>query len=943
MAILNQVCANWSDLSRQLDQFKMELRAIEIDVNKQVSDIINSKDAKDVDTSATKALEEANNFFATQGSSLESVTRNSGISASTPEAPLESLGYVYANSRYWLCNTTSNATKYAPPEDYGYVGIGAGEYDEQQIAALLGREYVDPDPDSISSMLQQATNTPPESPAPQQSITGSRHGSGNIADLRELYRGCGSTLETLNSFLHDSYMAGFGVLWSTSHVVFVPKPQAFTDDEFNSSYIRRQVNAVVYEDDMLFRDDMCFVRIENYVGHNTSRESALNTLRRLSIELGVSELPLIARTITFNPNEDIHDTSPLITSRGCDASKLNTTTNLLGLAVNGIYRVIDVTGDRGQHIVRDSYGASDIADSITEVFGDLVETGTVGSEFFVKLKVGFGATGTLSLFHVGSEDCSDVVGLQAAIDESAQASAQVLGGSAASIKLSSVGEVTWSGGVSLVSETPSSYMLDFLSSDSLPRALTTSLVTKTNYWEAIQNDLESIQSEMAAGCDTNQNQRLAAGIMACESMFSYYDASAFKYREYKTMRSALGTSLHDILVHKTDVLSLDVYTSKKAVNASLTAMLNDILGSDGIVPSVSSPMLISYPLSLNYAMASRLRLLYSVSTQYSYIDEAMAAQSKSELCSYVSALGVATTNQIEKSEIGSFAKIMDGMDALNRSIGMFSGDDLNRVIWNVLKDTPGISSLFDAGEFAQRKLDDAAGFVDSGIRSIEDAISDIVDALGLDAANRAVITALMQVELALDTAIAIAQRITTLYNTTTQKIITLSNFNLNMSGSLGFQTKYLSCYASGGISAMPLQFLAKMLATLNDIADKMNKRLSDTKKVANSAIDKIICLLDKLVLSLTGTMMYESTMQVGMVSMKFQCTSYVNLGTQFDPKVLQHIMDIRRKINFLLACMRVQAVTFQKHEENMDAASSVFTGSLEDTVNEILGRFSKCF
>jgi hypothetical protein len=199
------------------------------------------------------------------------------------------------------------------------------------------------------------------------------------------------------------------------------------------------------------------------------------------------------------------------------------------------------------------------------------------------------------------------------------------------------------------------------------------------------------------------------------------------------------------------------------------------------------------------------------------------------------------------------------------------------------------------------------------------------------------------VELALDTAIAIAQRITTLYNTTTQKIITLSNFNLNMSGSLGFQTKYLSCYASGGISAMPLQFLAKMLATLNDIADKMNKRLSDTKKVANSAIDKIICLLDKLVLSLTGTMMYESTMQVGMVSMKFQCTSYVNIGTQFDPKVLQHIMDIRRKINFLLACMRVQAVTFQKHEENMDAASSVFTGSLEDTVNEILGRFSKCF
>jgi hypothetical protein len=115
------------------------------------------------------------------------------------------------------------------------------------------------------------------------------------------------------------------------------------------------------------------------------------------------------------------------------------------------------------------------------------------------------------------------------------------------------------------------------------------------------------------------------------------------------------------------------------------------------------------------------------------------------------------------------------------------------------------------------------------------------------------------------------------------------------------------------------------------------------RKIAQYAIDAVLCLLDKLVLGITGTMMYETTMQVGIVSMSFQCTSYIPLGAEFDPEILQHIMDIRRQIDFLLASLKLQVITFKKHSENLDSAKSAFTSSLETTVDDLLSRFKNCF
>lgn len=948
MAVITSVCASWSDLDADLKAFKAELQSIEATVIAGVNAIINSPDEKQLDDQVTTALNYVNDFFAQQPiGGLKQAMNDSNIQyiGDNSYKPLEDQGFVYANSRYWLCNSTNSEAPSRTQIAYNYVGLGNGIKTPDEISVILGRAYVDPPEDVIVQYLKQA-NTNVSIPAqPDTSVTGCRTTYGNIAVLREYYRGCGSDLNTLSDFLKDSYSKGFGVVWSASKVVVVYKPEALDASEFNADWVRGNVNQVVFNDDIEFIDGYCFVRVEEHIGFNISRQSAQNILdMKIKADSGDStSQTLLSRSVRFSVNEDVKNMSPIIVSRGCNPSKLSSTSYTLGMSINGIYRVIDISSDKGQRIVRTQYVLQDIVDSIAEVFGDLVDCGIVGTEFFIKLKAGFGATGSITLFYT-PEDCSEALGLHNSINESVYARSLVLESLFQETDLKTAGEVIWAGGSSQTSQTPSSFYITYLNSGNLSSDQRYALLTQGSYWDLIGQDVATNKTLLGSGCSTGDTEIQGQSVVRLESALCFFDSNNFNYREYLTLIGSLSGSLHDILVKKLHIYSVDPYTSKSVVRDGLAVALNTIISNDGILANTGAWAKASLPIDSNYAMSAKLRLLYSISTQYAFMDTVLAEQARQQLCAYAESIGVSNTVLFSKTTASStFNKIMDGMDALTNTMNAFTNDDLNRVIWNVLKTTPGIEELFKASSFVQSGLDYLGQQADEEIRELEEFVSDLMSSLGINTAKRKAIGALLAIKASLQTAQGIANKVTSLYTATTNKIVTLSNFNLNMVGSFGFQSKYLSCYSTGNISALPLLLLAKMLSVLNDLANKLNQRLEAMRKIAQYAIDSILCLLDKLVLGLTGTMTYETTMQVGIASMSFQCTSYVALGAEFDPEILQHIMDIRRQIDFLLASLKLQVVTFKKHSENLDASKSAFTKSLENTVEDLINRLKNCF
>src|ERR1035437_7571882 len=457
MAVVNQICASWSDLVRQQQAFESTLQGIEAGINSQVHSLVNSPASATLSKQADLALSQANSFFAQQPiGSLDAALTDSGIATPTQTSlhALKSLGFYKANNRYWRVNATVNNVT-PSTTSYGFVGIGDGDATADQISVLLNRQYTEPTEATIQSMLKTATsvsgsNQNNSTASDAGSVTGSRTVPGNIACIRELFRGCSSNITTLKAVLAQAYQQGFGCIWSVATVIQFAKPTALPQDQFTAGYVRKQLNQVLFDSDLDFfvNSRYCYVRQELYLGSNITRQQAQDQANILEqqYQLPVNSLALITRTVRFQTYEDTTGSSPLIVSRGCNPKLLSSSVFELGISVNGIYRVLDCSGDKGLGIVHNNYSVQDIVDSITEVFGDLVNCGSIGTEFFISLKPGFGALGSISLFYVGSSDCSEAIGLQAAITESVQARSNVQETRTTVPRLRVTGEVFWYGG-----------------------------------------------------------------------------------------------------------------------------------------------------------------------------------------------------------------------------------------------------------------------------------------------------------------------------------------------------------------------------------------------------------------------------------------------------------------------------------------------------------------
>jgi hypothetical protein len=938
MAVVNQICASWSDLVRQQQAFESTLQGIEAGINSQVNALVNSTASATLSKQADSALAQANSFFAQQPiGSLDAALTDSGIATPTQTAlhALKSLGFYKANNRYWRVNATVNNVT-ASTVSYGFVGIGDGDATADQISVLLNRQYTEPSEAVIQSMLKTATSVSSSNQnnssssstsnvSDAGSVTGSRTAPGNIASIRELFRGCGSDIATLKSVLAQAYQQGFGCIWSVSMVIQFAKPTALLQDQFNAGYIRKQLNQVIFDSDMDFtvNSRYCYVRQETYLGSNITRQQAQAQANALEqqYQLPVNSLALITRTVEFQTNEDTARSSPLIVSRGCNPHLLSSSFFELGMSVNGIYRVIDCSGDKGLGIVHNNYSTQDIVDSIIEVFGDLVNCGSIGTEFFISLKPGFGALGSISLFYVGGTDCSEAIGLQAAIAESVQARSNIQETRTTVPSLRVNGEVFWYGGSAQPSAFPSSYFITYLNQGNLLPEQRQSLLNTSNYWNSVSSAVSTLNQQLTTACQSGQGVDLV--VRQLEQYLGFCDVSGFSYREFLTILSGLGNiGLANLLVNDLDIISLDVYSSTTSVRDSLTSTLVTLTGNSATVPSTTSWMTVSLPLDLNYSTAARLRLLFQESTEFVYVSSTESIKAHNALCNYSGSIASATNSVVSKTSSSStFTKILDGAEELLQAATDLVDGDMNRAVWNIIKDIPGVSSLLGGEAYLAGKLNALENGADAGVREIQNLVQDLLSSIGLDNLNRKAINVLLEAQACLASAQRVVNSFKSTYNATTKKIVALSNFNLNFSGSQGFQSKYLNCYVSGTANLNALGFLVQMLQTLNNI----------------------LCLLDSAVASLTGTMTYETTMQVGLVTMKANCTTYVALGSSFNPQILAHIMALRRQLDFLLASLQLQQVTWKSHQTNLASAGSVFNETLEDTLNALLSKLTKCF
>ena len=980
MAILHRICAAYMDATSEIADFDASLAKITKDFDDGLRDLEASVDLDSLNKKIDTTLGVLDRYYGADAGSNAAMAgmAEAGIHAGSDEATqraLEKKGFINSGTRYWSCNSESSRHRVSRTVS----GIGAGYGDGPATAsAILGKTIADPSDAVISGMLARASvagSSVSENKSNSESCTGFRANAGNIDSLRELAKGCGSTAN-LHLFLKTAHFVGggFGVVYSTAVTQTVLRPASVPASTFNTvAHIRSLFESVLFDDDIQFTtNDICHVRTEVLLGYSwESIDTIRQRLRELASDLSrpIETLSLIRRAVRFPDNETVVGNCPVIRSRSCRPEALTADKFTIGLSVNGIYRVIDVTGDRGSFAIRDSYSVSDIVTNINKVFGDLLTCEVSGSEFWMRLRDGFGTTGSVTLFWSGDTDCSHLIGLD-------NACLDALRGTSKAFSLKSTGEVTWRGGG--VSATSTTSPLSLLALTQIPGALTQAqgdalLVPGTSYWESLPDSSSLVDSVEALiyGCESAAKSKTAgaSGTVVPESMthalaqyeseLVFCDVTNTGYFDTEILFGGFGvTGMDAVLRLKPWIWNIDPYQSEASVLAQLQLAIKEIMAAGGITATDLDYMSITTPLSLNYAAAAQLRLQHDIvayASDFESLPEARAALIG--LCAYTSAVATAisVTPSVTKSttsdQTGTVA--VAGINMTTMAQVQAAKVDMTQMIWDALSEDIADKLSALALAKAQSVLDDSvsivedvAGYIEagllSGIRDAADFVGDLLGGTSLSSIQKQALSALIRANKALATASEIAIKMNARYASLMAKAESLSNFAINFSGSLGFKSKYVTCVATGSVSAIQLDLLAKFLSAINELADQLNKLLKKLHDLLEMALDKIVCMIDKIMGGLTGTVQYEAVVQRGAVTATLQCTATVSLAADFDPGVLFQITELRSRVLFLIDCMKLQLVTFKAHTANFDATKSAFSGSLADTLTNLLSQFAKC-
>jgi DNA-binding protein YbaB len=963
-------------MSSEVKAFSADLADVTKAFDAGLHDIEKTVDLAALSVQINSALGTLDQFFGgPAGSGIATKTMvTMGLPAADVNASarvLENKGFVDSGTRYWVCNAH---TQSAPGRAVS--GIGAGFAGPEVASVLLDKYIADPDEATLAGMLVRAHNAAADpTPTSRNNSTGVRVQSGNIDNLRELGKGCGTTANLLE-FLKTAYShgAGFGIVFSTAITQPLFRPASVSRQDFNHAYVRKQFQNILFQDDIMFdgSGDVCYVRTESPVGYSYEPFATVQARHQelaASMNRTPESLPLIRRAVQFPANETVVGRCPVIRSRGCRPEAMTANHFTVGLAVNGIYRIIDVTGDEGSFGIRTSYSTSDIVTNINKVFGDLLLCESSGTEFWLRLRDGFGSSGSLSVFWSGDTDCSHLIGLDNACMDALETGSQGIRTQSA-FDLSKALEVTWAGGS--VSTTQMTSMGLLLLSQT-PKALTAtqsaSLLSGSDYWTELAANQEftdlskTIQSSCVADTKSKNaktfDARLTDSLAQYESELVFADVTTLGFHDVSILFSGFSVlGLDTILRMKPWIWSIDPFQTESATLSAMQAVIRELTKASGISYSDTEWLTVTSSLPLNYAVAAQLRIQHD---RLRYLNDLSESDDNgtdaSGFCAYVAAVaGTLQTNSLvtkATTSDQSGTTFIAGFATTSQAQIQAAKVDINQLVWDTL--TSDVMDKLAAISIAKAQsiLNDGVSIVEdiagdiasgalSGIRSVVDLIGDLVGGISLSETKRRALAALLNANNALTTAQGFVSRMTSRYAALMTQAESLSNFAINFSGSLGFQSKFVTCVATGSVSALQLDLLAKFLSIINELADKLNKLMRKLRDLLQAAMDKVVCMIDKIMAGLTGTIQYEATVQRGVVTATLSCTMTVPLSIDFDPSILVQINGLRDRILFLVDAMRLQLITFKAHTTNIDATASSFTGSLADTLADLLSKFAKC-
>ena len=908
MAIID-ICASNADNKRELDEFESELSYIRREFMQEVDAVVRSDEAKTVNEAADEALREFEKLFATSPlGSLRAVQKDSGLSPVNKSlgeslTDLAKQGFLFANGRWFFCGTkTRSMRSVVSTTGSSYQGVLDGEFSIEQISELIPG-YVDPNISDILNSQTPRRNSPPKSTALGVANDGA------LSKLRELYRHSNSDAALLKKHIESLQKRTESVFHSKRKYVVVTKPSALLDSEFTVEYVRTVVPASVEDYNAMRLSDDEYIVLLDEVASSDDFDSTL--------------------VVSVERNESTKNYAPLFVSRGFDETGLGPSSYLLGIRVNGIARVVDVTTDGGNRIHEEQYTTDTVASSIREIFADLVDCGTIGSEFYVTTKCS-GGYATIEFFPVGEFDAYEALGLERTIQRQYN-----------NTKYTFDRPLVVFGGPSRASQTSASFVSAVKDSKLFDEQIKSIIVNQASYWNEITPRFETFKSELNSKFTSHFRTTISLGTAdtsifeaSCSNMSRCVDLTyldGLRPWESLDIVEALGNDFHRVMC-LVDVTDIDVYTSEDDVYTALTSYLSS-LSSNGGVSNVAPTMNVDYPKTVNLTQLHTLQLLRFAmieSFETSKYDQAVSYYDRFQQASDMVLVYVPNTTASNGDIVMSYTSAsQDYLNVVAIMSPQMRPTGVQRSITGYVKRNypDAYNNMIQAAQYMRETNE-----YEQQSNSVNQSLSDYV------------VTLLQKADALLASVQSAMRGYATTYQQTYNKIMSLANIGMNVySNQGGFQTKYLSCYVSGSASSLLGVALQTYLQKINELASDLNKMLQKIIKALRKYFDKIACIVRTMNLSISGYVSYSKVTTGFMgVQLNMNCILSAGGAAALDPRIASMISSILGRVLACLSMFELQLVVFEKQDSNTQAAASQLQADLIQTVLDALNRLTAC-
>lgn len=937
MSSFLEACQNHADINKQLADLDAKIDVAEKLVDDAIADM-NDAAAKDFSGQINAAITSHNEVFAASNPrSLNEAFKDSGITRidrtkRDAEIRMEKRGFcVVLGNAYSINSGLSTQTT-----DALSLQTGKGIASIEELRVLLGNpDYVDP-----QITVPQASSAVSRS-RDVRSVTGTYNSSGTIDQLREISKAFKGDLKAVKSFIERSWINGVGILWSMPMTEIVEASDETST--FDYDVVRSKLGYPAFDEDIIIDDRKAMVFTEIFISDYASRDYASSLAATKYLELGFKGQPqLFCRVVRYSSTEEIRNQSPVLRTSGFDGSRLGPNAYKLGMSVNGLARVIDVTGDQGSGQMYGAYTVKTVASAISRVFGPHLKVEGYGDEISITT-TDRGPGSSISFFSVGDGDASQYLGINGLLTRSV-ANSNRIGGVAAeqSITLDQLQTATWNGGdMSSVQVTAS--IIDTLRFANIGAAKVKALSTGLSYWDLTARESQAQVEVISDICKAYENKptkefiaNSRESVRKISDLYGFVDLNDFRQRDALAMFDVLGENgLADVLNLRPNIDELDIYEPQENVRARMIALVEAQIEADGI-ETIEYPMEIINAYRQNHGKIAYALAIYNrLDREYNQLAYEEHQDLRERFCAYVASLEISTESILVKSDETASAKQVSTLwdDIVDTMGDIFNKDAAQNAMTALVDYICGIDpetcdkvkeywaeSQEAADEYENKFADMVGNFVSS---TLGDKYRDLVSALAL--INRLLVRAQGLVKRGREAATRFFQNTFNTNKTLPEVLEDLANLNYNVYGNLSWQTKFVSCYASGGGDALMSAMFALLMDTLNGIIAAINKLMQNMVKALIDALDVIQCLADKLMEAFSGYISYEMAgagnyVAMGLlpipVTFKLNCTA--NFGfTDGDPALSRELANLKSNLRLLAGLLQLQSLKYNQLDKSV--------------------------